>query len=184
MANVIWLILAVFSLNAGADACDGAGVLNLIGQVEMVSVKGNHSQVIAETSFTKDTPPFKNSGMELEINGKDIEPRSAVFLGKDGSSLVVGRSKHGFCALLFVDPSPNTFPFFGFVQEVTSDQIKVPLGQNEWLLVRKKSDPTADDSAEPSDPSESGFCETYEDDCQRDNDDDGIPDNEEDYGNP
>ncbi len=33
-------------------------------------------------------------------------------------------------------------------------------------------------------PREPGYCETYEDDCERDNDEDGQPDNEEDDGRP
>lgn len=31
-------------------------------------------------------------------------------------------------------------------------------------------------------PDEDGYCETYEDDCERDNDDDGWEDNTEDDG--
>ncbi|MBX3020959.1 MAG: hypothetical protein KF799_04725 [Bdellovibrionales bacterium] len=42
----------------------------------------------------------------------------------------------------------------------------------------------ADDSGRPDDgvPAEPGFCETYEQDCVRDNDEDGIPDNQEEDG--
>ncbi len=36
----------------------------------------------------------------------------------------------------------------------------------------------------PPPPKEPGYCETYEDDCERDNDEDGRPDNEEDDGRP
>lgn len=136
--RIIFMSLLFSSALAQANVCQQAKHLNLVGEVEIATEEAGRVNLVGTVSYRIEPAPYSNRGMKLMIDGRDVIPTSPVFIGSDGSSLVVGNDKSGLCLLVYVEANLNTFPMMAFVRSVSPTEVNAGLGGTSYISFKLK----------------------------------------------